>query len=659
MEIVKSLCKENPPFNSTENYSLSFKLNNALTDMTSSYTNIPVSIDEIYNATLTPFNPIGNVNIGNDLFMSGVSHVSSLFIRNVNLTADGKDLVYTNFINTLATNLAVYLYNNAEARMIEYMATEEPTVNETLINQSTRNHLFSSLYRELYNDGSTNSVKNSAFIRLPLKEILGQFATEIRDLTKYQEVIMTLQLDAVGLTAHANSDSFYPDNATAGKGNTRTAFIQNAHPLSDFGYSVPIAGTVTGTNTFTFTRTDLTLANFPIRVGDSVNFVTINAAKAITAVNVVNGIIVSLTAVGLTDGAETINNNTVPTTGVFTVQNAVKATMDVKWLNKNISCLKNNGTLNVFANDSTNVINTVQMGTDVVFVLDTPASASIAGTTANPGFIAYNGLSLDYTGNATVNAGTNIPTVGNFTNKTFSFWVGQAVFITGSANVTPVYAKITEISYSGGHAEIKLNVDVVVGGGNAATLNLFTIHPDDFEIKLERKFELVQLKLNSMFAKQLPLSNRYEKWIYDGDVVLPLAPYSSFEKTFMLDPLTKMVVICITKDNTLNSTKDTLSSYRILIDGNDTTNREIDLNDEAMKNERLMSGFNSFYEDLHCVQTKTTNNPFSTDNNSYTILQEVPVDGREHKITILLKNGDTLSTSSNLRLYKLVLAQIN
>ena len=657
MEINKILCKENPPFNSTENYSISFKLNNSLTDMTSSYVNIPVTLDETYSASFTGASvPIGNVNIGNDLFNSDVSHVPSFLIRNVNLTADGKDLVYTNFINTLAANLAVYLYNNAEARMVEYMGTEEPTINESLIGQSTRNHLYSSLYRELFNEGSTQSVKNSGFIRIPLKELLGQYATEIRDLTKYQEVVMTLQLDSNYSATHTNSDSFYPDNATPNKPNTRTAFIENTHPLQDFGYSVQIAGTVTGTNTFTFTRTDLTLANFPIRVGDSITY-TSSGAKAVTAVNVVNGIIVSLSGAGLTDGADNIPINTVPTTGVFTVQTALKATMDAKWLNKNISCLKTNGTLNVFANDSTNVINTFQMGgvgADVVFVLDTPASATIPD-----GFIAYNGLSLNYTNNTTVNAGTNIPTVSNFTYKTFSFWTGQAVFITGSANVTPVYAKITEISYSGGKANIKLSKDLVVSGGNAATVNLFTIHPDSINVSTDKKFELVQLKLNSMFAKQLQLSDRYEKWLYDGDVVLPLAPYSSFEKTFMLDPLTKMVVICITKDNTLNSTKDTLSSYRILIDGMDTTNREIDLNDEAMKNERLMSGFNSFYEDLHCVQTKTTNNPFSTNNNSYTILQEVPVDGREHKITILLKNGDTLSTSSNLRLYKLVLAQIN
>jgi hypothetical protein len=126
----------------------------------------------------------------------------------------------------------------------------------------------------------------------------------------------------------------------------------------------------------------------------------------------------------------------------------------------------------------------------------------------------------------------------------------------------------------------------------------------------------------------------------------------------MIDPLTKMVVMCITKDGTLNSTKDTLSKYRILIDGMDTTNRDIDLNDESMKNERLISGFNSFYEDLHCVQTKTTNNPFSTDDNSYTILQEVPVDGKDHKLTVILRNGGSLSTSSNLRVYKLVLAEI-
>jgi hypothetical protein len=90
----------------------------------------------------------------------------------------------------------------------------------------------------------------------------------------------------------------------------------------------------------------------------------------------------------------------------------------------------------------------------------------------------------------------------------------------------------------------------------------------------------------------------------------------------------------------------------------DTTNRDIDLNDESIKNERVISGFNSFYEDLHCIQVKTTNNAFSKDDNSYTIFQEIPVDGKEHKLTLILRNGDTLSTSSNLRVYKLVLSEI-
>ena len=658
MEIVKTLSMENPPYNATDNYTITFKLNNALLDMTSSYINIPVTIDETYSASFNGSSvPIGNVNVGNDLFINSASHTSSLFIRNINLTADGQSIVYTNFINTLATNLAVYLYNNAESRLIEYQATEEPSINETLINASTRNHLYSSLYRDLFNEGTTESVKNSAFIRLPLKEILGQYATQIRDLSKYQEVLLTLQLDPVGLQAHANSDSYYPDNATASKPNTRTAFIQNAHTLADFGYSSPIAGQVTGTNTFTFNSNTLTLANFPLRVGDSITYTT-SGAKAITAVNVVNGIVVSLTGAGLTNGNDSIPVNTVGLRGIFTVQNGVKATLDAKWLNQNISCLKNTGLLVNFPNDASTVINTVQMGTDTVFVLDNGANETIPGTTANPGFLAFNGLSLDETGNATVNAGVDIPTVADFSSSTFSFWVGQAVFITGIANVTPVYAKISGISYAANKAVIKLNKDVVISGGNASGMNLFTIHPDSLDLKLDKKFELVQLKLNSAFAKQLQLSNRYEKWVYDGDTVLPLAPLSSYEKTFMLEPLCKMCVICITKDNTLNSTKDTLSKYRILIDGMDTTNRDIDLNDESIKNERVISGFNSFYEDLHCTQVKTTNNAFSKDDNSYTIFQEIPVDGKDHKLTLILRNGDTLSTSSNLRVYKLVLSEI-
>ena len=653
MEIVKTLCTENPPFNSTDNYSLSFKLKNELLDMTSSYINIPIAIDETYNANFSgSSNPVGNVNIGNNLFVNNSSHVSSYFIRNVNLTADGQTLCYTNFINTLSANLSVYLYNNAEARFQEYMASEEPTVNEKLILANTKNHLYSSLYRELFNEGTTSSLINDAYIRLPLKQILGQYATEIRDLTKYQEVIMTLQLDDIGLASHANSDSYYPDNATADKPNTRTICIQNAHTLTDMGFG-DIDGQVTGTNTFTLTLTNIPAVSFPIKVGESVTFTT-SGAKTITAVNAnPQGIVVSLTAVGLTNGGDTISQNFVPTQAVITIQNAVKADIEAKWLNQNISYIKSTQLLSVFPNDATTVVFTYQIGSDVTLLLSEGANANIPG-----GNLAFNGLSLNYVGNTTVNAGTNIPTIGNFSAKTFSFWVGQAVYVAGSANVTAMYAKISAISYSGGKAQIQLNKNLVVGGGNVATLNLFSIHPDALEVRLPKKFELVQLKLNSAFSKMLQLSNKYQKWVYDGDVVLPLAPFSSYEKTFMIDPLTKMVVMCITKDGTLNSTKDTLSKYRILIDGMDTTNRDIDLNDESMKNERLISGFNSFYEDLHCVQTKTTNNPFSTDDNSYTILQEVPVDGREHKLTVILRNGGSLSTSSNLRVYKLVLAEI-
>ena len=143
MEIVKNVCQENPPFNSDSNYSISFKLSNSLIDLSSSYVNIPVQINETYSAGFSGASvPIGNVNIGNDTFNTSSSHVPSYFIRNVNLTADGQNLIYTNFINTLSTNLSVYLYNNAEARLIEYMASEEPTINEQLIQENTKNHLY-------------------------------------------------------------------------------------------------------------------------------------------------------------------------------------------------------------------------------------------------------------------------------------------------------------------------------------------------------------------------------------------------------------------------------------------------------------------------------------------------------------------------------------
>lgn len=656
MEIVKTLCTENPPFNSSDNYSISFKLKNELLDMTSSYINIPVAIDETYSAGFNgSSNPVGNVNIGNDLFNNNSSYVSSAFIRNVNLTADGQTLCYTNFINTLSANLSVYLYNNAEARFQEYMATEEPTVNEKLIRANTKNNLYSSLYRQLFNEGTASSLVNEPYIRLPLKQILGQYATEIRDLTKYQEVIMTIQLDSLGLGAHSNSDSYYPDNSTLNKPNTRTEVVQNTHTLQDMGYAGPIGGIATLGTTLTFTDTDISASTFPIKVGDSVIF-TVGGAKTITSVTVVNGFVTAIVASagGVTNGGNSVAISTVPTRGVLKVQQATKAEIDSKWLNKNISIIQYaNGLLTPFPNDASTVTQTIQIGTDVVMVLDTGASVNI-----QQGNLANNGLSLNYTGNASIPAGNDLTTSGNFSKETFSFWVGQAVHITAQANVTAVYAKITSIQYSGGKAVIKLNKQVVVGGGNVAVLNLFTIQADELEVRLTKKFELVQLKLNSAFSKMLQLSNKYQKWVYDGDVVLPLAPFSSYEKTFMIDPLTKMVVMCITKDGTLNSTKDTLSKYRILIDGMDTTNRDIDLNDESMKNERLISGFNSFYEDLHCVQTKTTNNPFSTDDNSYTILQEVPVDGKEHKLTVILRNGGALSTSSNLRVYKLVLAEI-
>jgi hypothetical protein len=658
MEIVKTLCTENPPFNSTDNYSLSFKLKNELLDMTSSYINIPIAIDETYSASFSgSSNPVGNVNIGNNLFVNNSSHVSSYFIRNVNLTADGQTLCYTNFINTLSANLSVYLYNNAEARFQEYMASEEPTVNEKLILANTKNHLYSSLYRELFNEGTTPSLINDAYIRLPLKQILGQYATEIRDLTKYQEVVMTLQLDDIGLASHANSDSYFPNNSVAGSINAQTATITNTANLSVMGYSAPIPGTGAGGTTFTFTDNTIDASTFPIKVGDTVNFSNGNNSLVITAVNVTGaGKLISLSVgANLGGGPNTILLSTVPTFGVFMVANATVSDINTKWLNKNVSYILNSTLLATFPNDSSIVSSTFQNNANVICILSQGRSA---GGALSPGYLAYNGLALNYTGNTTVNAGTNIATVSNFTNKTFSFWVGQAVFITGTANVTPLYAKISAISYSGGKAQIQLNKNLVVGGGNVATLNLFSIHPDALEVRLPKKFELVQLKLNSAFSKMLQLSNKYQKWVYDGDVVLPLAPFSSYEKTFMIDPLTKMVVMCITKDGTLNSTKDTLSKYRILIDGMDTTNRDIDLNDESMKNERLISGFNSFYEDLHCVQTKTTNNPFSTDDNSYTILQEVPVDGKEHKLTVILRNGGALSTSSNLRVYKLVLAEI-
>jgi hypothetical protein len=152
----------------------------------------------------------------------------------------------------------------------------------------------------------------------------------------------------------------------------------------------------------------------------------------------------------------------------------------------------------------------------------------------------------------------------------------------------------------------------------------------------------------------------YRRWVYDADTMPQLPASGTYEKTFILEPGCDFAVIALCPQGGLTSNVDGLLSYRLRLDGIDTTSRDILLSgDQSYRFERLLNGYMYLTEDLDAISTNQAVNPMVLDSGTYVILQDLIVDGRQHQLTVSLRNGSGgVFTQRNVGLYKRVISQL-
>lgn len=651
MNIQKFLSQESPPYDPSSNYTVTFTINNPkLMDFSKSYINIPLNITESGNIP----NCVANVQLGNEFSVTsdGSSTIASTaMIRNVKVECDGNELIYVPFYNRLNSSLAMYSKNVTQERLYEFLSASQENISYDLLTQYPIN---ASVFRNLYNSGDTRSERTVGFIRVNLSDLLAGFANSIRNLSNYSELKITITLDDFN---YLITESFHQNNISS-----TISGITNTYTLAQLGIAA-IAG-VGAAGTFTTTATYPNVESFIFGVGD---VLTTNAGggRTITAVAMAGNNII-LSAGAFTAGDTSILVTNVPLKKVFV---STGKTIE-QW-----AVIKENYNefiMNDLATHLTLTPTTLNMGLSQ-FVTGTNNILSyfypnLDGDETPPANfnIGRPPLLLDSAANATIVANTPITTIEDFSTRTFPFWVGELVYVSGSANITEVFTLITDIQYSLGKAVLRFANDIVIAGGAVANLCIFHFNSNTLTASLNNKFEIVTYNFNP--SLNIPTSNKFGKWKYDGDVIPTLSANQIYEKTFMIPPLTVVSCILINRDNAgfgndrLVSNMYDLQSYRILIDGVDTTSRELLLNadtgDQSYKYERLITGFTALdYLVLNCLDPNPLKNPLSNDGKAYVIMQLIPYDEKPHNLTISLRNSSATFTSKSMRLYNYVVSQ--
>jgi hypothetical protein len=498
-----------------------------------------------------------------------------------------------------------------------------------------------SVFRELYNYGSTKSLKLNASIRVQLKKILGGLADELRDFRKAGTIDIVVELDNV--QQFINPDE---QNPTFSYDNSLPA-VQN-----DIENGTTYAGAF-GNNNQVFTLTNpVPYSIFPFGIGDTVTFTTVGA-RVITALVPNAGNVTAFTVNGanIATANDSITAATIGTFKQTKVENEVLA--DFTDLYPNGTAVAIYSDADVLISNTLTVTNAVQSNDDLLVTFSDVSGIQLPDIK----ILKTLPLALNYSAN-TNPLPADIPTVANYTSATLPLWVGQAVLVTAKANLTPTYSVITKISYAGGKALLTFSPQIPVTG-NVNSPVLATITADTLSISYPERWELVQYRTRSKLYDNIGLSNKFKKWVYDADLIPELPVNGMYEKTFLLEPLTSCVVLCLCPTNSLVSNVGDLYSYRLRIDGVDTTTRDILLNaDGSYKLERLTNGFQSLSENLTALATDPKLNLLSAGNKTYTILQDLLVDGQSHKLTVSIRNGSTsVYEQRNIRLFKSVITQ--
>jgi len=302
-------------------------------------------------------------------------------------------------------------------------------------------------------------------------------------------------------------------------------------------------------------------------------------------------------------------------------------------------------------------------GGNVNVLLSVASPVSITGN-----YLATGPLFLQFAGTPGngVSIGADLPTVDDFSTATFPLWVGCPVLVTSpTAALTTMSTIISAIDYNAGKARLTFTPPITASSGGAIAANTVAVVPQkaaSVAISYPEVLQHVQYRLNAMTSAGIQTSPMYRRWVYDADTMPQLPASGTYEKTFILEPGTDFAVItlCPQNPNGLTSNVGGLQSYRLRLDGIDTTSRDILLSgDQSYRFERLLNGYMYLTEDLDAISTDQTVNPMVLDSGTYVILQDLIVDGRQHQLTVSLRNGSGgVFTQRNVGLYKRVISQL-
>ena len=641
--IIKTPSNQAPPYNSQSNYTITWDIEPALYDFESGYVLAPVSLTETQGATVRGGSYAGAVNNLSLTSPSGQVNLATANVNVVRMSVDGSDIYYCREVNKLIASLGVCEYNLPQERLEEYFSGNTQTYPAGLASGSALNY---SIFRELYNSGTVPSVKYNASLRIPVSKLLSGFTDQIRDLRKYSSIQLSIELaDISGFISSFEPDpEFGSDVRMSGATNT----VQ---------WGTAYNGAFPGGNAIWTSTDDFTVANFPYGVGDQVTFTTAGL-KTISQV-AQSGSKVAVTVAGgnVAGAADTIPANSVGTFKQYMITGQTSAALAQATFPVNSRVCVFNATNNLCILNTT-ILQYAYSGGNVRILLSQSSGVQLSGT-----YIATAPLFLSYA--ATPGNGNplpaDLPTSEAYTDLTFPLWVSQPVLVSSlGAAFTTMSTTISAISYAGGFAQLTFAPPVTATSGAAIAANTLCVIPQkavSVAIGYPELFNHIQYRLNERAAGGA--SDLYRRWVYDADTMPALSAYGQYDKTFILDPDCDFVVVALCTPSQLTSDVGSLLSYRLLIDGNATTSREIILSgDQTFRYERLLNGYAYLSDDLDAISTSQAVNPMSLDAGTYVILQDLIVDGKSHRLTVSLKNGNGSYSQRTVGVYKRVYSKL-
>lgn len=641
LNIQKVYANEPAPYDPKTNSLINFSLKAGIYDFDSTYLNLPITLPNKYIYNGSPAQSLSNAVSYAQIYSNDLAQLFSVaHVRRARLeTKSGTTIYECNDINRLMSSLDPFLYDNAMTYTEQYLSN----VRQELYPLMTDFEPNRSAFRVLNLTGTESSYGLTSNARLKISSLFpglpnGKFRKFNEDL------ILTIELDP---ESHFSvQEDPQPNDPLELVTPLTYEIVENTSTANALGYPDFQFGIVTGQSVLTLTITNLTLTSFPYGVGDflGITGVGITGNADITTITMgANDVVTSVTISGTADA--TVNN------GLIVANTSVPNSRYFQTA-KNIVLTEGNtyrfgtstGALNGDILESV-LLNIEPGATYNHYLFDEPLWANGNGDR----YI----MSVPYLFD-------DLGAQGNFTQITSTgdisgLWVGCAVYIVGT-NVTPTLATITSIEPTNGNTQsiLTFNMPITVTSGQTAEDVLVYHWPaTPATPEYNQKLELVTYKLNEqMLPKDAVFDNVYNHFRLEADTVYEIPLRGTAEKTFNLEEGVSAIVVCLCNGDNLISDIGALDNYQILVDGKATTSRQIKLQSESYKNERLINGFN--YLPMQLANLNLEDSPMNTELNTYLLIDSIPVDGNQHKLTVRLTNGDDSVYSQRImRVFKL------